>query len=148
MVSSNILISKINNLKEYIDYLSGITNYSKDEYIASPMIYASFERFLHLSIECVLDIGNHIISDLRYRKPESNRDIFEVLYENNIISLELKEKLIKMADFRNILVHDYMKLDREIVYTVINNNLGDIEEFIKIIADFINILQEYSYPLR
>jgi uncharacterized protein YutE (UPF0331/DUF86 family) len=42
-----------------------------------------------------------------------------------------------MTGFRNILVHDYMKLDREIVYNIINNNLIDIESFIKIIVDFI-----------
>lgn len=137
MVSSNILISKINNLKEYMDYLRGIDTYSVDDYISNPMIYASFERFLHLSIECILDIGNHMISDLRYRKPESNRDIFEILYENKVICLDLKEKLVKMAGFRNILVHGYMKLDREIVYNIIKNNLIDIEEFVHVIADFI-----------
>lgn len=137
MVSSNILISKINSLKEYINYLRSINKYSLDEYIKNPMIYASFERFLHLSIECALDIGNHIISDLSYRKPESNRDIFEVLHENKLIPLELKENLIKMAGFRNILVHGYIKLDREIVYNIIKNNLGDIEKFIKVISDFI-----------
>lgn len=137
MVSSNILISKINNLKEYMDYLRGIDTYSVDDYISNPMIYASFERFLHLSIECILDIGNHMISDIRYRKPESNRDIFEILYENKVICLDLKEKLVKMAGFRNILVHGYMKLDREIVYNIIKNNLIDIEEFVHVIADFI-----------
>lgn len=42
-----------------------------------------------------------------------------------------------MAGFRNILVHDYMKFDRNIVYHIINNNLKDIELFIKNISAFI-----------
>ncbi|MEG2290595.1 MAG: HepT-like ribonuclease domain-containing protein [Clostridium sp.] len=42
-----------------------------------------------------------------------------------------------MAGFRNILVHDYMKLDRGIVYNIINNNLKDIEEFIIVVASYI-----------
>jgi uncharacterized protein YutE (UPF0331/DUF86 family) len=64
MVSSNILISKINNLKEYMDYLRGLDTYSIDDYISTPMIYASFERFLHLSIECILDIVNFLSVNL------------------------------------------------------------------------------------
>ncbi len=95
------------------------------------------ERFLHLSIECVLDISNHLISDLRLRRPDSNREIFIVLYENKIIDELLKESLCNMAGLRNILVHDYMKLDRIIVYKIINNNLKDIETFIKIVSTYL-----------
>ncbi len=51
-------------------------------------------------IECAIDIGNHIISDMRYRKPETNRDVFEILHENEIISLKLKENLGNMAFLR------------------------------------------------
>ncbi|WP_291567399.1 type VII toxin-antitoxin system HepT family RNase toxin [Clostridium sp. UBA2485] len=103
----------------------------------NPLIYGSTERFLHLTIECVMDIANHLISDLRFRKPESNRDVFDILYENDIIDRKLKENLCNMASFRNILVHDYLKLDREIVYGIILNNLDDIITFANIIKDYI-----------
>ncbi|MEG2936259.1 MAG: HepT-like ribonuclease domain-containing protein, partial [Clostridium sp.] len=64
-------------------------------------------------------------------------EIFIVLYENKIIDEPLKESLCNMAGFRNILVHDYMKLDRIIVYKIINNNLKDIETFIKIVSTYL-----------
>lgn len=137
MVNKNVILIRISKLREYIKNLNYIGRYDKEEYITTPIIYGAAERFLHLSIECVLDIANHIISDLNYRKPENNRDIFEVLYENKVIDLNLKENLCNMASFRNILVHDYLKLDRTIVYDVIKNNLCDIELFIKIISEYI-----------
>ncbi|MEA4825342.1 MAG: DUF86 domain-containing protein [Clostridium sp.] len=137
MVKREIVISRVDKLKEYLGYLKSIKQYSKEEYINNPMIYGSSERFLHLAIECVIDIGNHVISDMRYRKPENNRDIFEVLYENKLINEKLKINLCNMAGFRNILVHDYLKIDREIVYEVILNNLKDIEKFIKVIVEYI-----------
>lgn len=101
------------------------------------MIYGAAERFLHFSIECVIDIANHIIADLNYRKPDSNRDTFEVLYKNKIIEFELKERLCNMAGFINILVHDYLKLDRYLVYDIIKNNLSDIMLFVNIVIDYI-----------
>ncbi len=137
MVNRDIVLSRIDKLNEYMGFLKSVKNYSKEEYINTPMIFGSTERFLHLAIECILDIGNHIISDLRYRKPQNNRDIFEVLYENNILPLELKENLCKMAQFRNILVRDYMKLDRGIVYGIVINNLNDLQEFVVNVSDYI-----------
>jgi uncharacterized protein YutE (UPF0331/DUF86 family) len=137
MVSRDVILIRINKLREYMTFLDTIKNYSKEEYTSNPMIYASTERFLHLSIECILDIGNHIISDLRYRKPENNKDIFEVLYENKLIEHDLKENLCKMAQFRNILVHDYIKLDREIVYEIVTNNIKDLKTFIDVITEYI-----------
>lgn len=130
-------MTRLNKLTEYISFLDGIKKYTEIEYIKDPFIYGSSERFLHLAIECAIDIGNHIISDMRYRKPETNRDIFEILYENEVIPLELKENLSNMASFRNILVHDYIKLDRSLVYNIIVENLDDLRSFMKeIIAYF------------
>ncbi len=137
MVNEDLLMTRLNKLTEYISFLDGIKKYTEIEYIKDPFIYGSSERFLHLAIECAIDIGNHIISDMRYRKPETNRDIFEILYENEVISLELKENLSNMASFRNILVHDYIKLDRSLVYNIIVENLDDLRSFMKeIIAYF------------
>lgn len=137
MVRREVVIFRIDKLKEYLRYLEDVKKYSREEYIKNPLIYGSTERFLHLTIECVMDIANHLISDLRFRKPESNRDVFDILYENDIIDRKLKENLCNMASFRNILVHDYLKLDREIVYDIVLNNLDDIITFANIIKDYI-----------
>lgn len=137
MVRREVIILRLDKLREYIQYLNSIELIEKDVYLKDPMIYGSSERFLHLAIECIMDIANHLISDLRFRKPENNRDIFEILYENKLIDSDLKHSLSNMASFRNILVHDYLKLDRGLVYNIIKNNLKDIEQFIKITADYI-----------
>ncbi|MGY0372863.1 HepT-like ribonuclease domain-containing protein [Clostridium sp. JNZ J1-5] len=42
-----------------------------------------------------------------------------------------------MAELRNTLVYDYLKIDREIVYEIILDNLKDIEKFIKVIVEYI-----------
>ncbi|WP_055669773.1 type VII toxin-antitoxin system HepT family RNase toxin [Desnuesiella massiliensis] len=137
MVKRDVIISRLDKLNEYIKYLNSVKNIDKDKYLKEPMIYGSSERFLHLSIECVLDIANHLISDLNFRRPESNRDIFEILYENRVIDELLKNSLCNMASFRNILVHDYLKLNRGIVYDIIINSLKDIEKFEGIIMGYL-----------
>lgn len=137
MVNKDLVIVRLDKLKEYLNHLEKIGAYTEEEYLADPFIYGSSERFLHLAIECVIDMGNHMISDMRYRKPETNRDIFEVLYENKVITLELKNGLANMASFRNILVHDYIRINRPMVYNIIKNDLENIYTFIKEIVKLL-----------
>ncbi|MDD2216399.1 MAG: DUF86 domain-containing protein [Eubacteriales bacterium] len=134
MVNKDLLVTRLDKLKEYVDFLESVQTHEQARFVKDPYIYGASERFLHLAIECVIDISNHIISDMRYRKPESNRDIFTILHENEVISFDLMESLSDMASFRNILVHDYIKLDREIVFNVIKNHLDDFRTFARIIS--------------
>lgn len=144
MIEKEIILTRISKLDEYIKFLHEIGKYSKGEYLKNALIYGSAERFLHLAIECIIDIGNHIIANMGFRKPESNREVFIILFENNIIDNNLKLNLCNMAGFRNILVHDYIDLDREIVYDIIKNNLKDIENFRDIVVNYVWITHHWN----
>ncbi len=93
-----------------------------------PFVHGTAERNLHLAIECLLDIGNHIIADRNYSKPESYADIFKILSDEHVISQELYNNLEGMAAFRNILVHDYLRLNRKRVYEIIKLNSCFLKE--------------------
>jgi len=63
--------------------------------------------------------------------------MFKVLEEEDVIGKELATKLEDMARFRNLLVHRYGEIDNERVLEIVKRNLGDIQEFEKEIAKFI-----------
>jgi hypothetical protein len=49
----------LNKLDEYLSILRNYERYSFEEFSASPELYGSAERFLHLAIETLTDLGNH-----------------------------------------------------------------------------------------
>lgn len=124
-------------LDEYLDILRKLQKYSLDEFLADPERYGSAERFLQLAIETTMDIGNHIISDLGLGEVNWYSDIALLLEEKGYINAEMREKWVKMIGFRNILVHDYLEVDRKIVYDVLQNGLGDLDELKKSFAAFL-----------
>ena len=137
MVDKEVVLNRLNHLEENLEYIKGIREYDKKDFINNKDIYLRYERALHLVIEAIIDLANHLIADQRLRTPESNRDIFKILFENNFIEKELAENLNKMAGFRNILVHDYLDLDRKLEYKIIINNINDIQQFMKIVVKYI-----------
>ena len=134
----NKIISKLQKLDEYLKYLKEMQNVNKNKFTEDYHFFGLAERYLQLSIEILLDIGKLLVIIKELKKPEENQEIFSVLRDEKIVSEKLADNLMGIANFRNILVHDYEKIDREIVYEKLQNNLSDIEDFKKEIAGYIN----------
>lgn len=56
-----------------------------------------------------------------------------VLAELEVIPKEFSKKLSNMVGFRNILVHDYTKIEAEIIVKILKNDLIDFVLFISYI---------------
>jgi len=117
--------------------LEGLRSYSYDEFVSNPEHYGSAERFLQLSIEAVSDIGSHIIADMELGEISWHRDIPEIFARKNYINSALAEKWVRMIGFRNILVHDYLDIDRHAVFDVLQNKLTDFQELKVVFAQFL-----------
>jgi uncharacterized protein YutE (UPF0331/DUF86 family) len=139
-IEDNVINSRISKLREYLKILRELRRERKQVFITNYKIYGLAERYLHLSIECVLDIGNHIISKLELEKPETYQEILLILGQNSILPSRFAKKIAKMAGFRNILIHNYIKINKEIVYKHLQEDLPDFEKFIRYIISFLDKL--------
>jgi len=137
VVKSEVIRRRLNKLDEYLHILQRMKSYSFEEFRSEPEIYGSCERFLQLAIEATLDVGNRLIADLNLGAVNWYRDIPILMESNGYINTQLKERWIRMIGFRNTLVHDYLEIDRKIVYEVLQNNLDDIVTLKKIFARFL-----------
>ena len=72
-------------------------------------------------------------------KLRSLREYLEDLREYETISLSNYQAMVKMAKFRNIIVHDYARIDPEIVVGILKNNLNDFKGFAKDILRHMDV---------
>jgi uncharacterized protein YutE (UPF0331/DUF86 family) len=79
-------------------------------------------------------MGNHVFADEGLGGVDWYSDVSRIFLEKGLISSELSQKWIRMIGFRNALVHGFMDVDRTIVYGVLQNGLGDIEELKRVFA--------------
>ena len=133
----NEILSKLERLQEYVRILNSYRKYSIQEIKKDFTLKGAVERYLEVSLECVLDIGEMVISKEGFRKPETYREVIEILGEKGILPEEFAKRFAEVAKFRNILVHMYAEVDVEMVYEILQNNLGDFDEFAKHIARYL-----------
>jgi uncharacterized protein YutE (UPF0331/DUF86 family) len=127
LVKKELIAARLERLRDYFRTLKKIRAYGLQRFKDDVFIHSTAERCLHLAIESVLDIGNHIISDRGYRKPETYSEIFEILADEGVISAELLGHLAGMAAFRNVLVHDYLRIDLDRVYSIVEEKVQYLE---------------------
>ena len=84
-----------------------------------------------------MDIGEMLISMEGLRKPETYREVIEILGEKNILSEDFAKKFALAAGFRNVLVHRYTEVDVDNLYGYLQNNLGDFDVFAKSVARYL-----------
>ncbi len=137
MVRPEIIRKRLNKLDEYLAILENARRYSWEEFVADPERYGSVERFLHLSLEALQDMGNHIIADLELGVVDRSRDIPEIFANQRWIDETMKDTWIRMIGFRNILVHDYLEVDRRIVYEILQHRLDDLKQVRDVFVQFL-----------
>jgi uncharacterized protein YutE (UPF0331/DUF86 family) len=94
-------------------------------------------RALTETLEIALTAGNMIIAQNDFRKPEKNDDIFDILAEEKVYPRSLANKLWGAGGFRNILVHDYVDLDLNLVYDYLEKGIPSFKEYARYIAKFL-----------
>lgn len=124
-------------LENYLNDLRKLQPASFAEYNHNYLIHRTAERLLQIAIEDCLDIGKHLIAEEGFRAPSDNRDVFIILHEEQVVSSALLPNLIDMAKFRNVIVHDYVRIDNSIVYGILKRRLGDFEAFAEAIIRYL-----------
>jgi uncharacterized protein YutE (UPF0331/DUF86 family) len=93
---------------------------------------------LQRACELSIDIANHLIRTNKLGLPQDSRDSFELLNRAGLINAELTAALKAMIGFRNVLVHEYQKLDLDIMRNIIECRLHDLVDFAGIALESAN----------
>jgi uncharacterized protein YutE (UPF0331/DUF86 family) len=95
------------------------------------------ERGLQLGAEIIFDIGNHILSASFGVNPEGYENIVQELATQGVLDAELRQRLRGLAGFRNVLVHDYLRLDPNLVLQGLARAPQDFGDFARAIRSWL-----------
>ena len=93
MVSKEKIFQKFNLMDEYLNILKDIAKKPVDTFLKDKILIGSAKYYLQVSIECCLDVANHIIASERLRVPKDYADSFKVVQEEGLISGKLGKRL-------------------------------------------------------
>lgn len=130
------LAGKLADLKRHVKILEGYSKRTKKELESNITLRGAVERYMQVAIEIVIEIGEMIIAGECFRKPETYREVIEILGEQGVLEKGFAERFAPAAGFRNILIHRYGDIDIDELYSHLRNDIKDFDTFARQVADY------------
>lgn len=137
MVEISVIQERLQALEDYSAKLNSLKEVSQEELQADFRKQWAVERGLLLAIECLLDITNHLIASLSLKKPKDYTEAILLLGDEKILPAEFCKRIAGMAGFRNLLIHEYLKVDPKKVYEKLQSAPSDFAEFAAHLTAFL-----------
>jgi uncharacterized protein YutE (UPF0331/DUF86 family) len=93
---------------------------------------------LERAVQLCVDIGAHIISLTEEETPKTMGETFQILSDLNILKSGTAKIMQKAVGFRNIAVHNYEKIDWDIVHSICTKQLNDFKHFAREVDAYIS----------
>ena len=109
---------------------------ARAEFARDPYLRDIVERNFEIAAQACIGISHRIIALLRTQKPISYRDAILKMGDLSVVPVDLSRSLAPIAGFRNVLVHEYVAVDWDIVYCNLQQ-LEDLAEFAERIRSWL-----------
>ncbi len=133
MVDIDLILAKAGLAEKYIKRVLQKSKIDMSAFIDDIDIQDIVIFNLQKAIQGCIDIAAHIISDENLGVPGSTNEMLYMLEENGYLDSSLTEKMVKAVGFRNLIAHEYDKLEMEQVYRVAREDVRDLHEYIQAI---------------
>ncbi|MDZ7334435.1 MAG: DUF86 domain-containing protein [candidate division KSB1 bacterium] len=130
---------KIGRIKEYIKYIEGLADACEKKFAIDPVYRGALLYYLYLMADTCIALAEMIIKARALRPPQSYSDAFDILGENEILDKEFAYSFAKIAGFRNLLAHDYEKVDAQKICHDILKKMPDVKKFLRQIQSALNL---------
>jgi len=105
-------------------------NVTYDEFLKDAKLRKAIEWSIVSAIEGCINLGRQVIAEKDLRIPENNREVFEILSEEGLISEELLDKMKRAIGYRNMAIHRYSDLDPATTFGIMKKRHFDLELFL------------------
>lgn len=137
--ADDVIVERLAYLRNELSYLKQERDRVRSfrQYVEDVRLKKAVERSLQVAVEACLDIGRRLIALEGFRYPEDNKDVFQVLYEAGVVPGNLLPALVDMVRFRNLIVHDYARVDDAKVYGILKKRLTDFDAYARAIVAYL-----------
>lgn len=128
-MASDVLLNKVAIIERCLDRVreeyQGHEGELETDFTRQDSIILNLQR----ACEASIDAAMHLVRVKRLGVPQESRDAFAMICAAGIIDSGLRDNMQAMVGFRNIAVHDYRKLNLDVVRSIIDKRLEDFRGF-------------------
>lgn len=137
-LSKELVIQKISQAEEQLLKARELLKLSNREILEDNINLSALERYFQLTVDSILGANNHIIKESDLRLADDLQSTFYILAEGGILPKEFSQKIAPVVGLRNLLIHQYEKIDDKKFLEDFRKHNGDFDEYFKYITLYLS----------
>ena len=137
MVDRQVIEAHLQNMEEALANLGRYRDLSFQDFRKDLSLVWIAERGFEILIQNLLDIGAHILASEIKNDWDDYGEIILKLGHHAILPMDFSERIQGMAGLRNILIHEYLRVDVTKLHDYLKNRLGDFTDYMSHIKKYL-----------
>jgi uncharacterized protein YutE (UPF0331/DUF86 family) len=138
MVNPGVIRKRVESIEKHLERIRPFASLSHEAFLKDNIAQDVVEYNLFQIVNHLIDIFQHTVVDEEYGFPETAYDAAQILLDKGILSKEDVEISKQMIGFRNVVGHDYINVDKEIVYHILTHGEKDTRALLtRIVSRFL-----------
>jgi uncharacterized protein YutE (UPF0331/DUF86 family) len=128
MPDKDVVLAKVATIQRCLKRIketTGLDPVSLDNIDTQDIFILNLQR----AVQAAIDLATHIVASEGLGLSDTIKGNFKLLQDAGMVNKEIARKMEAMVGFRNIAIHDYEAIDKEVLKSILSGNLKDIEDF-------------------
>jgi uncharacterized protein YutE (UPF0331/DUF86 family) len=130
-IRQSVVADKLQAVERMLAGIGTLPLGSEADFLADGRMVAAGESFLRRGLEGVFDLGRHLLAKGFGEAAAEYKEIAEGLQRHEVVDAATGSTLLKMAGYRNRLVHFYDEVTPGELYTILTRHLGDLGQVLE-----------------
>ena len=136
-IDQDVVTLRLSHMSELLSDLHEIGPVSDERLAKDRLLRHAVERILGQLVDLAVSINTHLGVALNQSTPKTYRDSFATVARTGAIEPGLAARLAPSAGLRNILIHEYVEIDPEIVSMAVPQCLIDYSDYVSAVASWL-----------
>ena len=129
--------NKLAAIEDTCDVLASLGGIDPDRLRDDPVVAAAVERLIGRLVDLAVDVNSHLAVALLGRAPSEYRESFDLMAQAGVIELAMAVRLKPSVGMRNVIVHEYVRLDLARVAAVVPEAIDAYRAYVTAVARFL-----------
>src|SRR3989338_10666693 len=137
MFDKPYLQKKLDLLSESVDRLEKLLETDVEEIKRDELKLPALERHFQKAVDTMVDINTHIIKEGNFGTVDDLQGTFKMLGDVNALEKKFAAKIAPIVGVRNMLVHRYEKLNKDMFLNNLKRNFSDFKTYLIQVDDYL-----------
>jgi uncharacterized protein YutE (UPF0331/DUF86 family) len=130
MLDKNLLLTRLEEIDKHLAKIAPFASLTYHEFLDDSSAQDIVEYNLFQIVNHLITITQHIVVDEEYGLPQTAYEAAQIVFDKGILDSNDLELMKKMIGFRNVVGHNYLNINKEVVYFILTQGQQDIRKVI------------------